>query len=318
MDFARAARLTRELAEALAYAHEQGIVHRDVKPDNIMVDSNDHIHLMDFGLASRQDEESRLTNDGAVMGTPGYMAPEQAAGQTGEARPAADQYSAGIVLYELLTGQVPFEGPPMIVIHNQIHTEPPRPGIRRPDIPKDLETICLMALNKRPEDRYGDCREVADDLRRWQEGEPISARELSPLERLGRWVRKNRAIAGLASLAAAILLLGIVVSMGFAISAAQQADRADQEAKRADGEVEITKQALRTSQENETRANIEKQRADQQAREAKSYLGRPKSNCHYRICTWPTVPTTTQIQDWHTSFCPEFPRSIEGGGSASS
>ena len=121
------ARLARELAEALAYAHEQGIVHRDVKSQNIMLDTHDRVHLMDFGLASRQDEVARLTNDGAVMGTPAYMAPEQAKGQQGEPQPAADQYAAGVVLYELLTGRVPFTGPLPVVMHNVIHMEPDAP-----------------------------------------------------------------------------------------------------------------------------------------------------------------------------------------------
>jgi serine/threonine protein kinase len=131
-DFPRAAKLVRELAEALAYAHEQGIVHRDVKPDNILVDDQDRVHLMDFGLAARQDETARLTNDGAVMGTPSYMAPEQAVGNTAEAGPAADQYAAGVVLYELLTGKVPFEGPVPVVLHNVIHTPPEPPSKFRP------------------------------------------------------------------------------------------------------------------------------------------------------------------------------------------
>src|SRR5205085_2406323 len=127
----------RELAEALAYAHGQGIVHRDVKPHNVLVDTDDQVHLLDFGLAARQDE-SKLTNDGAVMGTPGYMAPEQAAGKSGEAGPPADQYAVGVVLYELLTGTAPFEGPPAIVMHNVIHTPPDPPSQRRTEVSRDL------------------------------------------------------------------------------------------------------------------------------------------------------------------------------------
>jgi serine/threonine protein kinase len=130
-DFPRAARLVRELCEALAYAHGEGVVHRDVKPDNVLLDAQDRVHLLDFGLAARADDESRLTSDGAVMGTPSYMAPEQAAGRSAEAGPAADQYAAGVVLYELLTGTVPFEGPPAVVMHNAIHTPPDPPSGRR-------------------------------------------------------------------------------------------------------------------------------------------------------------------------------------------
>lgn len=208
IDFPRAARLVRSLAEALAYAHDQGIVHRDVKPANCMVDAAGQLHLMDFGLASRQDDESRLTNDGAVLGTPAYMAPEQAAGQTSEANPVADQYAAGVVLYELLTSRVPFDGTPAIVLHNVIHTDPDPPRKHRPDVPKDLETICLKAMRKTAGDRYASCQEMADDLRRWQEGESIAARRLSLRERTIRWVRKNPAMAMAGSVS--VLAMGLV------------------------------------------------------------------------------------------------------------
>ena len=169
-DFARAARLARELAEALAFAHEQQIVHRDVKPQNVMLDKRDRVLLMDFGLAALQrEEEARLTRDGAVLGTPAYMAPEQAKGQSADVTPAADQYAVGVVLYELLTGEVPFKGPIATVIHNVIRTEPEPPSARRPDVPADLEAICLKAMSKRPEDRYASCADLAAALRHWQE-----------------------------------------------------------------------------------------------------------------------------------------------------
>jgi len=267
--FERAARLCRELAEALAYAHEQGIVHRDVKPDNIMVDKNDRIHLMDFGLAARQDDESKLTSDGSVMGTPSYMAPEQAMGQKGEAQPAADQYSAGIVLYELLTGNVPFRGPPAVVIHNQIHTEPEPPTRFRADTPRDLETICLKAIRKRPEERYPDCQAMADDLRRWSEGAPITARQLSTSERLVRWARRNKTVATLSGVLAALLLIGTIVTSVLAGVAGRQAhrasraaDSANEEAKRADAEAEAARLAQQNAERNAAEARDQTARAD--------------------------------------------------------
>jgi eukaryotic-like serine/threonine-protein kinase len=269
-DLRRAARLVRELAEALAYAHEQGIVHRDVKPDNIMVDKDDRVHLMDFGLASRQDDEARLTNDGDVMGTPSYMAPEQARGQEGEAKAASDQYSAGVVLYELMTGRVPFEGPPAIVIHNQIHTQPDRPTKFRRKIPKDLETICLKAMAKGPEERYRSCGALANDLRRWLDDEPVRVRPPGAMEQLGRWVKRNRAVAMLSGVVALVLVLGVVVSVAFALRAGNEARRANSEAQRADDEAVAAKSALAKSQESEKRAETEAQKASKSATTAEA------------------------------------------------
>src|SRR5262249_17585062 len=134
MDPQRAARIVMQLAEALSYAHSLGVVHRDVKPANVLLDPEDRAHLTDFGLAARLESADKLTHEGAVLGTPAYMAPEQAAGQQGEAKPASDQYSLGVLLYELLTGRPPFEGPPQVVLFNALHTEPPRPRKLRKDL----------------------------------------------------------------------------------------------------------------------------------------------------------------------------------------
>jgi eukaryotic-like serine/threonine-protein kinase len=168
---ARAVDVVVQLLEALAYAHAQKppVLHRDVKPDNAMLDEEGKLWLMDFGLAGWLGaSEGRLTRDGGVVGTAAYMPPEQARGNLQLVGPASDQYSAGVVLYELLTGSVPFEGPAEVILHNVIHTAPPPPSQWRPDLDRALETICLRALAKDPRERFPDCRAFADALRAWQ------------------------------------------------------------------------------------------------------------------------------------------------------
>jgi WD40 repeat protein/tRNA A-37 threonylcarbamoyl transferase component Bud32 len=208
LEFSQAARLMRNLAEALYHAHRQGVVHRDIKPANIILDGNGDPLVMDFGLARFQEGTEKLTHDGTLLGTPAYMSPEQAAGRLEAVGPAADQYSLGVVLYELLCGETPFTGPPTLVISLVVHQEPRRPRAVNPAIPRDLETICLRAMAKRPEDRYADCSVLAEDLRRWEAGEVIRARRVGPVERLARWCRKNPMLAAL-SLSTMLLLLGV-------------------------------------------------------------------------------------------------------------
>ncbi len=169
MEPRQAAALAAQLASALGYAHRQGVVHRDVKPANILLDDQGYLRLMDFGLAGwTQDECTRLTQQGAVMGTPAYMAPEQALGDTARVGPASDLYSAGVVLYELLTGRRPFGGDNAAsMMYQIIHTEAPPPSARRPGLDAGLEAICLKAMAKAPADRYADGEAMAGALRAW-------------------------------------------------------------------------------------------------------------------------------------------------------
>ena len=235
------------LAEALAYAHEQGIVHRDVKPANVMVDDKGHAHLMDFGLAHRDDLAEKLTQDGTVMGTPAYIAPEQAEGAKGEALPASDQYSLGVLLYELLCGRTPFEGAPslQVLLFHVIHREPEAPRQVQPRVPRDLETVCLKALAKRPADRYASCQEMADDLRRWLADEPIEARRLRPAERVLRWCRRNPLVSSLTLVVAVLLVLvaGVSTAMAIRVSVARSnAEAALAQAEQAQEQTETARQ----------------------------------------------------------------------------
>ena len=215
-DVRTAARIVMDLAGALDYAHRLGIVHRDVKPANIMIDAQGDPQLMDFGLARLAESEEKLTRDGTILGTPAYMPPEQAAGEHDRVGPASDQYSLGVVLYRLLCGQTPFSGSFPSVVFQVIHREPPSPRSLRPGVPRDLETICLKAMSKKLEDRYASCGQLADDLRRWLGGEPIRARRVGIAERLWRWARRNPAVASLSALAAILAVaVVVVISVGY-------------------------------------------------------------------------------------------------------
>ena len=181
LGYAAAARVVSTLALALDHAHGLGIVHRDVKPSNIMLDEHGSPYLIDFGLAHRPGWEADLGGTGLIRGTPAYLAPELARGNDALPEPANDQYSLGVVLYELICGRPPFTGPPLLVLVSALQQEPTRPGTLNPSVPLELEAICLKMLAKRPEDRYRSCKLLAEDLQHWLLGEPIQAVQMSPL-----------------------------------------------------------------------------------------------------------------------------------------
>lgn len=203
-----------ELAKAVAFAHDKGVVHRDLKPHNVMIDEHSGAPVLtDFGLAKLNDEESILTREGEVMGTPAYMSPEQAAGCTDDIGPATDVYSLGAMLYELLCGKPPFVGKPMSVINQICSTDPVAPRKVAPTVHRDLETICLRALAKLPRDRYESAAELAADLHRFQAGEAILARPDSLASKIVRKARRN--VTVMLILAAAIVAVASIAWLAF-------------------------------------------------------------------------------------------------------
>jgi hypothetical protein len=252
-----AAMLVATLADAMAHAHAAGIVHRDLKPANVLVEAGWAVKVMDFGLAKTLDTDSGQTKSGSIMGTPSYMAPEQAQGRK-DVGPPADVYALGAILYECLTGRPPFKAAtPLDTVLQVLDQEPVPPTQLQPQTPRDLETIALKCLAKEPGRRYGSAQALADDLRRYLAGEPIRARPASVLERSGKWVRRNRAVTAAAAGIAAALTLGLGLALW-------QGWRADAEAERAGGEAERARTAELTAQGQAAALAVEKARAERQ------------------------------------------------------
>lgn len=186
-----AASLCADIATALHHAHEHGVVHRDLKPANILLDDERQPHIADFGLARRIAGETTVTLDGQMLGTPAYMPPEQARGESHWADRRSDVYSLGVILFELLTGELPFRGNTSMVTRQIIEELPPSPRKLNATVPRDLETICLKCLEKDPVGRYPTARELANDLERFHRNEPIVARPLSTPQKLWRWSQRH-------------------------------------------------------------------------------------------------------------------------------
>ncbi len=219
----QAAHLVETLARAMHYAHQQGIIHRDLKPGNILLAAGTVPKITDFGLAKLLDSDETQMTAGGIVGTPCYMAPEQAAGRGARVGPATDVYALGAILYELLTGRPPFEAATTAeVVYRVMHTEPLSPRRWRPRLSRDLETICLKCLRKEPSRRYASAEALAEDLRRFRTGEPIQARATPAWERAWKWVRRRPAVA--------VLLGGSVLAGAVAGGLTAQWQQADRQA----------------------------------------------------------------------------------------
>jgi WD40 repeat protein len=228
-----AARLMATVARAVHYAHQRGIQHRDLKPGNILLDAEGQPHVTDFGLAKRVEDGRGQTLSGAVVGTPSYMAPEQAAGKEGLTW-AADVYGLGAVLYELLTGRPPFRAEtPIDTILQVLEEEPVPPARRRPGVPRDLEVICLKCLSKEPGRRYASTEALADELERYLAGKPITGRPVGRVERAVKWARRRPVIAGLLTLVVLVTVTGIISMLWQYGQTVEERDRADREAEEA-------------------------------------------------------------------------------------
>jgi eukaryotic-like serine/threonine-protein kinase len=206
----RAARLVEVIAASIRHAHQRGILHRDLKPANVLLDVEGLPHITDFGLAKRVKGDSELTVSGAILGTPAYMAPEQASGKLGTVTTLTDVYGLGAILFALLTGRAPFGGTTVLDTLEQVRERPPEsPRKLNPLASRDLEVICLKCLEKDPGRRYASADDLVEELRRWLQDKPIRARPVTVVRRAVKWLKRHRQIAALSCIVVAVALVGV-------------------------------------------------------------------------------------------------------------
>ena len=269
-----AARVALLLAEAVAAAHTAGVVHRDLKPSNIMLTAHGIPKITDFGLAKRFEAGDGLTRTGSILGTPSYMPPEQARGDKAVG-PAGDVYALGAILYEMLTGRPPFRSDnPISTLSLVLNSTPARPRSLNPAVPGDLETVALKCLEKEPAKRYATADALATDLRRFLDGRAILARRAGAAEKLGRWAKRNPAVAALLGGVFLSLASGVMVSTAFAIRAARNAERADGNAAELAQKVTEVKLAQKETEAKAADAEIARDAAQAAETESRRRLAR--------------------------------------------
>jgi serine/threonine protein kinase len=240
-----AAEMLRTLAEAVSFAHQRNVLHRDLKPDNVLLAEDGTLKIADFGLAKQLGSEVTPTMTGDIMGTPAYMAPEQASGATRELGPPCDVYALGVILYEMLTGRPPLQGPDVVrTVMAVLHEEPVPPRRLQSGIPRDLETICLKCLEKSPRKRYESAQELADDLKRFLHNEPISARPTRSWERAAKWARRRPAAALAIAVACVLPVLALTAGAWHVEQLSKELRRTEEQRQRAEADLVTAQQAL--------------------------------------------------------------------------